>query len=110
MADIFSLDQLGVRFTVKLIDCISNMPFDVSDVEPGSTFIRFYKSDGTEFQKSADLIPDPENVEEEIIEYINLPPEESILDKRGVWEYAGGGELTNGANFQTSQRKVFWVK
>ena len=105
--DRYSLDQLGVLFQVKLIDCLSDTPFDVSDVSAVS--IVFYKPDGTRFEKPATLVEDPDNLSEFFIQYHNTTPEDSILDLRGAWEYAGAAVLSTSDNLQTSQRKVFWV-
>lgn len=108
VCDQYSLDQLGVKFEVKLIDCESDTPFDTGDIV--SQTIVFYKPDGTKFSKVATLVEDlPDNPGEFLIQYINTTPEESILDLIGSWEYAGAAILTTGDNLQSSQRKIFWV-
>ena len=110
----FALGEEGKEFSVKLIDCESTLPFDVNDVDDSTVFIRFYKPRNVIIVKPGILIPDPENVEEFIIQYINgndgTPPEtESILDTRGYWQFSGGGDLINGDSFETSQRASFQV-
>lgn len=107
MATEFNLGQLGVTFEVKLIDCISDTAFDTSQID--TVFIQFRKTDGTVFEKVADLVTDPEIPAEKLIQYRNIPPETSILDVMHGWEYAGGGVLTNGGTFRTSEKKLFWV-
>lgn len=108
MALTFSLDQNGVLFRVKLIDCISDTPFDTDDVDTVS--IIFYKHNGESFSKVAELKEDDTTAGEFYITYQNTFPEESILDLRGQWEYSGAAVLkTTSDNLQTSQRQVFWV-
>ena len=107
MATTFTLNQLTVPYEVKLINCISDTPFDVSQIDTVS--IVFTKYDGTVFSKPATLITDPQVPADKLIQYRNLPPEESILDLIGSWTYAGAGVLTDGGSFRTSEKKVFWV-
>ena len=103
----FTLGQLTVAYEVKLIDCISNTPFDVSDIATVSMV--FTKNDGTTFSKAAELVTDPDAMTEKLIQYRNNPPETSILDLLGSWTYQGAGVLNDGGTFRTSERKVFWV-
>lgn len=103
----FTFGQLTTTWEVKLIDCISDTPFDISKIDTVS--IVFTDNDGTVFSKDATLIPDPEAPTEKLIQYRNLPPEESILDLLGSWSYAGSGVLLDGGTFRTSETKVFWV-
>jgi len=107
LATKFSLDQLGVIFQVKLTDCVTELPSDVSDVV--SQTIVFYKPDGTEFSKTASLVADPDNAGQFFIQYQNTSPEASILDLLGNWEYAGAVVLNTSDHLQTSERTVFWV-
>lgn len=103
----FTLGQLTTTWEVKLINCISDTPFNVDNID--TVAIAFKKSDGTKFSKDGDLIVDPENPTEKLIQYRNIPPEISILDLLGNWSYSGAGVLNDGGNFRTSQKKIFWV-
>lgn len=107
MATRFTLDQLTTTWEVKLINCVSDTPFDVSDIDTVS--IVFTKPNGIIFSKDATLITDPQSPTEKLIQYRNIPPESSILDLIGSWTYAGAGVLNDGGNFRTSEKKVFWV-
>ena len=107
MATSFTLGQLTVSYEVKLINCISDTPFDVSDIATVS--IEFTKYDGTKFSKPATLVDDTENPPDKLIQYRNVPNETSILDLLGSWTYQGAGVLNDGGNFKTSERKIFWV-
>lgn len=107
MATSFTLGQLTTLWEVKLINCISNTPFDVSQIS--SVSIVFTKYDGTVFSKAATLVTDPQVPADKLIQYRNIPPETSILDLIGDWTYAGSGVLTDGGTFRTSEKKVFWV-
>jgi len=108
MATIFSLNHLGAKFQVKLVDCVTDVNIDVSLVT--EQFIVFYKPDGTRFEKTATLIEDPEFSGNFFITYTNTTPEtESILDLIGSWEYAGKVKLSTSDEFETSERFVFWV-
>ncbi|KKN75408.1 hypothetical protein LCGC14_0380290 [marine sediment metagenome] len=59
MATVFGLNHLGATFQVKLTDCLDDSDVDTTDIT--SQFIVFYKPDGTNFEKAATLIADPEN-------------------------------------------------
>lgn len=107
MATSFTFGQLTTTWEVKLINCISDTPFDVSQIDTVS--IVFTKNDGIVFSKDATLITDPQVPADKLIQYRNLPPELSILDLTGSWTYAGAGVLLDGGNFRTSEKKVFWV-
>jgi len=109
MATIFSLNHLGAKFQVKLVDCVSDANIDVSLVD--EQFIVFYKKeDGTRFEKTATLVEDPASSGNFFITYTNTTPEtESILDLIGKWEYAGKVKLSTSDEFETSERFVFWV-
>lgn len=71
--------------------------------------IEFTKPDGSKLSKDADLITDPDDPTQKLIQYRNIPPEASILDLRGEWEYGGGAVLVDTSNFETTERTVFWV-
>lgn len=104
----YSLNQLGVLFQIKLIECTSGTPFDVDDIDTVS--IIFYKPDGIRFEKPATLVEDlPDNSGEFFIQYHNTTDEESIFDLIGSWEFAGAAVLTNGDNLEANVRTVFWV-
>ena len=107
MAILHALDQLGVKFKVKVLDCVSDTPFDEADII--DEFIVFYKPDGTRFVKQAILIADTLNPGTSFVQYQNTSPEVSILDLRGSWEFAAEITLTSTDTAQTSQRQVFWV-
>ena len=107
MALTFTLDQLTTTWEVKLTDCSSGQVRDTSDIS--SVGITFTKSDGTTFTKTGTLITDPSAPTEKLIQYRNIPPETSILDLLGEWEYAGFVVLTDTGSFRTSERQVFWV-
>ena len=109
MATSFALDHLGVKFQVKITDCVSGDDIDTADVV--EQFIVFYKPDGTRFEKTATLVEEPAASGDFFITYTNtLPETESILDLIGSWEYAGKVKLSTDNEFQTSERFVFWVK
>lgn len=108
MAVIFSKDQMGVQFNVKLIDCITDTSFNLDDVEGQS--IIFYKPDGTRFSKDAILTPDPNEPDDTLVQYTNTSPEASILDLLGKWEYSAEAVMTTGDMFESQERSVFWVK
>ncbi len=108
MALIFTLNQEGALFRVKVTDCTSDIaitPTNISDQK-----IVFYKPDGTRFEKTATLIVDPQIPAESFVEYQNTTPEASILDQIGSWEYNAEITLIPGNIVETSQRRVFWVK
>ena len=104
---IFTLNQLGGTFKVKLINCLSSQVVSTANIE--SVSIVFTKTDGTVFSKDAELVADTEKPGEFFIQYRNIPPEESILDLIGLWTYQGAGILIDGSNFRTSERKIMWV-
>ena len=107
MAKTFTLNDLGAKFQVKLVDCASGTDIDTADV--AEQFIVFYKPNGISFEKTATLIEDPPSSGEFFITYTNTDPEtESILDLISNWEYSGKITLANGDSF-TSSRFVFWV-
>lgn len=107
MAILHALDQLGVKFKVKVLDCVSDTPFDENDII--DQFIVFYKPNGIRLVIPAVLIADPLNPGTSFVQYQNTTPEESILDLIGSWEYAAEITLTSTDTAQTSQRQVFWV-
>lgn len=107
MALTFTLDQLTTTWEVKLTDCTSGDIRDTADID--SVGIVFKKPDGTRFTKIGTLIPDPDAPTEDLIQYRNIPPEISILDKTGDWEYGGFVVLLDTGTFKTSERQVFWV-
>ncbi len=108
MAEIFTLNQLGTTWKVKLINCISDQVVTTANIATQS--IVFTKNNGIKFSKVAELVADPENVGEFFIQYRNIPPEDSILDLLGDWTYQGAGVLIDGSNFRTSERRIFWVE
>lgn len=107
MALIHALNQLGVKFKVKVQDCVSNTPFDKNDII--SQKIVFYKPDGTRFEKTAIIISDPLNPGTSFVQYQNTTPEASILDLTGQWEYSAEIQLISTDEAETSERQVFWV-
>ena len=58
MATIYKLNNLGIKFQVKLTDCIGG-DTDTSDIT--DQLIVFRKPDGVRFEKPATLEADPEN-------------------------------------------------
>jgi len=109
MATVFSLDHLGAKFQVKLVDCVSDNNIDTSDI--AEQFIVFYKPDGTRFEKTATLEEEPAASGNFFVTYANTNPEtESILNLVGNWEYAGKVKLNDNDEFQTSERFLFWVE
>ncbi len=108
MAEQFTLNQLGVTFKVKLINCLSDQVVSTTNISTVS--IVFTRTEnGTKFSKDATLVADTENPGEFFIQYRNIPPEESILNLMGMWTYQGAGILIDGSNFRTSERKIIWV-
>lgn len=107
MATQFTLDQLGIIFRVKLTDCISSTPVTTANISSQS--IEFTRPDGSKFSKPATLLADVANPGEFFLQYRNIPPESSILNQIRDWTYQGAGILTDGSNFKTSERKIFWV-
>ena len=106
MALIFTLNQEGALFKVKVTDCTSDTaitPANISDQK-----IVFYKPDGTRFEKTAVLVVDTQNPAESFVEYQD-PTGTSILDQRGSWQYDAEITLIPGNIVETSQRRVFWV-
>ncbi len=109
MADIFALDHFGVKFQVKLTDCVSGDDIDISNVT--EQYIVFYKPDGTKFEKTATITEEPESSGDFFVTYTNTQPEtQSILDLVGDWEYTGKIKTSTINEFQASNRFVFWVK
>ena len=47
---------------------------------------------------------------EKLITYQNTDPELSILDEVGRWQFAAKVVLASGDNFETRDRKIFWVQ
>jgi len=107
MAVIYSLNQEGVKFRIKVIECVTDTAFDESSITDQK--IIFYKPDGTRFEKQAVLVADPSNPGTSFVQYQNTSPEESILDLIGEWEYAAEITLISTDVAQTSQRRVAWV-
>ena len=105
MAEIFRLDDLGITWRVKLVDCKLDMDFDVSDVE--DQFIIFIKPDGTRLEEQAILVEDPISSGIFYIQFSNVTT--SILDLVGNWSYAGKVILDSGSIF-TSSSVIFWVE
>lgn len=107
MAVLFSLDQEGATWQVKVVNCISGTVFNVNDIL--NQKIVFYKPDGTRFEKDAVLVVDTQNPTESFIQYQNTN-EPSILDLIGSWQFTGEIELLTTDTVQLSQRAQFWVK
>lgn len=59
MAIIFALNQSNISFEVKLTDCGDGSIRDTSNIADQK--IGFIKQDGTQFDKQATLVADPEN-------------------------------------------------
>lgn len=100
MATRIALDQEGVLFQVKVIDCVTDVTIDTSTFD--SQRIVFYKPDGTRFEKDA-------VISGEFIQYRNTQPEDSILDLIGLWQYSAEVTLVTDDVVETSQRFNFWV-
>ena len=108
MVKTISLNNNAGLFQVKIIDCQSNQPFDLIDVE--DQFIVFYKPDGTRFEKQGTIVVDLlNNPDDFFIEYSNSLPEESIVDQRGSWGYTGKVKLITNDEAEASTRILFWV-
>jgi len=107
MAIFHSLDQLGVKFKVKVTDCLTDTAFDENDII--DQMIVFYKPNGIRFEKQAVLVADPLNPGTSFVQYQNTTPEASILDLRGFWEYTAEITLVSTDVAQVSQRQVFWI-
>jgi len=106
MVIIFSLDQEDIKIQIKVIDCVTDIPFGVLDIIDQK--IIFYKPNGLRLDKQASLVEDTENLGEFFVQFQGEIP--SFLDLIGSWEYAAEIQLFNNAITQTSQRVVFWVK
>ena len=107
MTLMFSLNQEGALFKVKVTDCTSDTaitPANITDQK-----MVFYKPDGTRFDKTATLVVDPQTPAESFVQYQD-PQGTSIFDQRGSWEYDAEITLIPGNIVETSQRRVFWVK
>lgn len=107
MAILHKLNQEGVKFKVKVTDCVSDTAFNSADII--DQFIVFRKDNGVIFEKQAVLVADPQNPGEDFVQYQNTTPEESILDRTGQWEYSAKIQITSLDTAQTSQAQVFWV-
>ena len=107
MAIIFSLNQEGALFKVKVTDCTNNTAIDKNDISDQKMV--FYKPDGIRFEKDAILEMDAQIPAESFVEYQD-PEGTTILDQTGVWEYNAEITLIPGNIVETSQRRVFWVK
>jgi len=106
MALIFTLNQQGALFKVKVTDCTKGTVIDKDNITDQK--IVFYKSDGTRFEKTAVLVVDSENPSESFVQYQD-PTGTSILDLIGSWQYDASITLIPGNTVETSQRRVFWV-
>jgi len=69
MATIFGKGHLGATFRIKLKDIMRGADIDVSLIS--AQFIIFYKPNGTNFQKTATLDPDPVNPSQ-VIPIVNI--------------------------------------
>ena len=107
MAIVHKLNQEGVKFRVKVIDCLVNTAFDRNDITDQKMI--FYKPNGTRFEKQAALVVDTVTPTESYVQYLNTSPEASILDLKGEWEYAAEITLVSTDTTETSQAQVFWV-
>ena len=107
MALIFTLNQQGTKFKVKVSDCTTSTVIDQANITDQK--IIFYKPDGTRIEKDAVLEVDPQIPEESFVEY-QEPTGTTILDQIGNWEYDAEITLLPGNDVETSQRRVFWVK
>ena len=107
MAITHALNQLGVKFKVKVEDCLTNTAFDANDITDQK--IIFYKPNGVKITKQAVLVVDTLKPTEKFVQYQNTTPETSILDLLGEWEYAAEITLVSTDTAQTSQRQIFWV-
>ena len=107
MALIFSLDQEGTLFKVKVTDCTTDTAITAGNITDQK--IIFYKPDGTRFEKTATLVVDPQTPSESFVQYQD-PTGTSIMDQRGSWEYDAEITVVPGNLVETSQRRVFWVK
>jgi len=105
MAIIFTLGQEEIKIQIKITDCVTDIPFDVSDIIDQK--IIFYKPNGLRLDKQASLVEDTENPGEFFVQFQGEIP--SFLDLVGSWQYAAEIKLVNNAKVQTSQRVVFWV-
>lgn len=108
MAIIFSLDQMGALFRVKVTDCTNNTVIDKDNISDPK--IVFYKPDGTRFEKEAVLVIDSENLTESYVEYQNTLEVSILDDNTSFWEFAAEVTLIPGNVVQTSQRQIFWVE
>ena len=108
MVLMFSLNQEGALFKVKVTDCTSDSAIDKDNITDQNMV--FYRPDGTRFEKTATLVVDPQTPAESFVQYQNTTPEASILDQIGSWEYDAEITLIPGNIVETSQRRVFWVK
>jgi len=106
MALIFTLNQEGTLFKVKVTDCTSDTA--ITDTNISDQKIVFYKPDGTRFEKTAVLVVDPQTPSESFVQYQD-PTGTTILDQIGSWEYDAEITLIPGNIVETSQRRVFWV-
>lgn len=104
---VFSLNQEGATFKVKVIDIVEGVAFDPALFE--SQRIVFYKPDGTRFEEDAMLVVDTENPTESFVIYQNTG-EPSILDLRGHWQYSAEITFTSGDTAETANRFNFWVQ
>jgi len=64
MAEMYSLDQGGVKLQIRVKDCVDDAFFDTSNIS--SQKMIFYKPNGTSFEKTATLVEDPANPSQEI--------------------------------------------
>ena len=103
----FSVNDLGIAFRSKLINCIDDSDFDVSTIT--SSYIVFYKPDGIKFSKAAILEEVPVGSGEYDVTYHNDSPEKSILDISGPWEYTARIITSTKKEFESTQRELFWV-
>lgn len=105
MAETFRLNNLGILFRVKLVDCKLDEDFDTDNVV--DQFIIFEKPDGTKLVMPATLVEDPNGSGIFFIEFIDT---NGILDLIGNWSYTGKIITTSPAQELTSASVIFWVE
>jgi len=107
MTDTYVLGQVGIEFAGQLTN--DDDPDNVTPVDLANNsglYVRFFRPDGTSFEKSAQA-RDPGSLDNTYITFEN--DGESILDQKGGWSYTVGARFADGSTVESPNRDLFWV-